>query len=146
MKSNIFSSNSSIMVVSYIQVYQIFKHNIVFTIKSNVLLQQFQHSGCKYHSNILIFSTVLFHSFSRKSNTFFQQLIPVIFSFIHFHFDSGELSREPKSLHSLIRSLIYESFQFKNTLIFYHVLVLLFYMFTVRFKNHHKRRQSNTFN
>ena len=37
----IFSSNFSILVASSIQVYQVFKHNTVFTIKSNVYFSNF---------------------------------------------------------------------------------------------------------
>ena len=37
----------------------------------------------------------------------------------------------------MIRSLIYESFQFGNTLISWHVCTLIFCMFGVRLKNHH---------
>ena len=40
-KSNIFSSNFSIMVASSIQVYQVFKHNTAFTVKSNVYFSNF---------------------------------------------------------------------------------------------------------
>ena len=54
-----------------------------------------------------------------------------------FHFDYGELSREPGNLHSPIRSLIYESFKFGNTLISWHACMLIFYTFRVRLKNHH---------
>ena len=40
-KSNILSSDFSILVASFIQVYQVFKNNIVFTVKSNVYFRNF---------------------------------------------------------------------------------------------------------
>ena len=40
-KSNIFSINFSILIASFIQVYQVFKHNTVFIVKSNVYSNNF---------------------------------------------------------------------------------------------------------
>ena len=102
-KSNIFSRNSSILAASSIQV---FLTQYCFHSEIQCLLQQFQHSSCKYYSNLSTFSTMLFHFFIRKSNTFLQQSILALFPFSFFYFDYGELSRELGNLHRMIRSLI----------------------------------------
>ena len=80
---------------------------------------------------------MLFHSFLRKSTLFFSDHFLSDFHLYVFHFDSWELSREPGSLHSLIRSLIFRVIQFGNSLISWYAHTLIFYMFRMRFKNHH---------
>ena len=105
-KSNILCNNSSILVAISIQVFINFPTQYCFYSEIQCLLQQFHHSGCKYYSSLSTFSTVFCHSFLKKSNTFLYQLIPALFPFNFFHFDSKELSREPVRLHNPIRSLI----------------------------------------
>ena len=80
---------------------------------------------------------MLFHSFLRKSTFFFSNQFLSDFHSYVFHFDSWELTREPGSLHSLIRSLIFLVIQFGNSLISWYAHTLIFYMFRMRFKNHH---------
>ena len=84
-KSSIFFINFSILAnCKFYSSLSSFQEQYCFHSQIQCLLQQFQHSSCKYSSNLSTFSIVLFHSFLRKSNTFLQQLIPIRFSFVRF--------------------------------------------------------------
>ena len=137
MKSNIFSRNSNILVASSIQVFINFSAHYCFHSEIQCFLRQFQHSSCKYYSSLSTFSIMLFHSFIRKSNIFFQQLIPTRFPFVHFHFDSRDLLRELKSLHSPIISLILGVIPVWKHFNFIACMHAYICMFHVRLKNHH---------
>ena len=96
----------SILFLSFIQVLSIFQHSIIFILKSNVSFNNFSTLFLSFSQVYKFFNTVLFHSFLGRSNIFLQHLILTLFTFSIFYFDFGELSREPRSLHSPIRSLI----------------------------------------
>ena len=70
---------------------------------------------------------MLFHSFLGRSNIFLQHLIHALFSFGVCYFDFRELSREPGSLHSPIKSPILQvipSWKYFNFLARLHTCIL----------------------
>ena len=78
-KFNILCNNFSIMVISYIQVFINFSVQYCFDNEIQYSLQQLQYSHYKSYLKMSTFNIVLFHYLLRKSNTFLQQLISILF-------------------------------------------------------------------
>ena len=136
MKSNIFSSNSSILVTSSIQVFIKFSRTIMFSQSNTMFTSAISTLWLQVSFKSFNFQHCVISFILKEIQYFIQQFVQYSHQYI-FHVDYGERLKELESLHSLIRSLIYESFQFGNTLISWHAHTLIFCMFRVRFKNHH---------